>query len=49
MEHTSGVHKLDPAEDLDLIKQLVNRYGECNFPEYKKFAQDVVEIDEEEL
>lgn len=44
--HTAAIHNLEDTRDKDLMKRLVNKYGECNFPEYLKFADNVVEIDE---
>ena len=48
-EHTVGLHNLDPEDDLDLIRRIVNRHGGCNFPEYQKYAKVIMEVDEEEF
>ena len=46
-KHTLGLHALDPKDDMELIKKIVNRHGGCNFPEYQQFSNEVVEVDED--
>ena len=36
--HTAALHNLKESTDKELMKELVNQYGVCNFPEYEKWA-----------